>query len=186
LPQNGGKSDPATEQVSELGGRVYASGTNELGDFKIGSQITAFNRTGNIVFNNKVSIGELDSIRLTLSGGVAYSKSFQLTLIWENPNLVDHLIKEFQRNSAIRSFLSNRLGTFIDKSVSQNAVPNAVVQLNSSGQINADLIPPKVVNYNRTNVGNGRTVLVNEIPAIDIRNGDTVVEPDLSYVLIQM
>jgi len=81
--------------------------------------------------------------------------------------------------------MSNRLGTFIDKTVSQNAVPNAVVQLNSSGQINADLIPPKVVNYTKTSVSTGRTVLVNEIPAINVLNGDTIVEPELSYVLVQ-
>ena len=69
LPENGGKTDPDTEQVSELGGRVYSSGTNELGDFKVGDAITAFNRTGNIIFNNTVTIGTLDSIRLSLSGG---------------------------------------------------------------------------------------------------------------------
>jgi hypothetical protein len=184
LPQNGGKTDPTSEQVSELGGRVYASGTNELGDFKIGTQITAFNRTGNIVFNNKVSIGELDSIRLTLSGGVAVEEFSTDTNLGES-ELGGPLNKRVPTQLAVRSFLSNRLGTFIDKTVSQNAVPNAVVQLNSSGQINGDLIPPKIVNYTRTNVSTGRTVLVNEIPAIDIRNGDTIVEPELSYVLIQ-
>lgn len=184
LPQNGGKADPTSEQVSELGGRVYASGTNELGDFKIGSQITAYNRTGNIIFNNKVSIGELDSIRLTLSGGVAVEEFSTDTNLGES-EIGGPLNKRVPTQLAVRSFMSNRLGTFIDKTVSQNAVPNAVVQLNSSGQINPDLIPPKVVNYTRTNVSTGRTVLVNEIPAINILNGDTVVEPDLSYVLIQ-
>jgi hypothetical protein len=184
LPQNGGKGDSTSEQVSELGGRVYASGTNELGDFKIGSQITAFNRTGNIVFNNKVSIGELDSIRLSLSGGVAVEEFSTDTNLGEG-ELGGPLNKRVSTQLAVRSFMSNRLGTFIDKTVSQNAVPNAVVQLNSSGQINGDLIPPKIVNFTRSNVSTGRTVLVNEIPAIDIRNGDTVVEPELSYVLIQ-
>jgi hypothetical protein len=184
LPQNGGKANVESEQVSELGGRVYASGTNELGDFKIGSQITAYNRTGNIVFNNKVSIGELDSIRLSLSGGVAVEEFSTDTNLGEG-ELGGPLNKRVSTQLAVRSFMSNRLGTFIDKTVSQNAVPNAVVQLNSSGQINGDLIPPKIVNYTRSNVSTGRTVLVNEIPAIDIRNGDTIVEPELSYVLIQ-
>ena len=184
LPQNNGKGIPASEQVSELGGRVYASGTNELGDFKIGDQITAYNRTGNIIFNNKVSIGELDSIRLSLSGGVAVEEFSTDTNLGEG-ELGGPLNKRVSTQLAVRSFMSNRLGTFIDKTVSQNAVPNAVVQLNSSGQINADLIPPKVVNYTKTNVSTGRTVLVNQIPAINILNGDTVVEPELSYVLIQ-
>jgi len=183
LPQNGGTGDVTTEQVSELGGRVYASGTNELGDFKIGSQITAYNRTGNIVFNNKVSIGELDSIRLTLSGGVAVEE-FSTDTNLGDTELGGPQNKRVSTQLAVRSFLSNRLGTFIDKTVSTNAIPGAVVQLNSAGQINADLIPPQVVTYTRTNVGAGRTVLVNQIPAKDIKQGDTVVEPENAYVLV--
>jgi len=183
LPQNGGKGDVTTEQISELGGRVYASGTNELGDFKIGNQITAFNRTGSIIFNNKVSIGELDSIRLSLSGGVAVEE-FSTDVNLGEGELGGPQNRRVSTQLAVRSFLGNRLGTFIDKTVSTNAVPNAVVQLNSNGQINADLIPPKVVNFNITNVGGGRTVLANEIPAINILQGDTVVEPDDSYILV--
>ena len=183
LPQNGGKGDSATEQVSELGGRVYASGTNELGDFKIGNQITAFNRTGNIIFNNKVTIGQLDSIRLSLSGGVAIEE-FSTDANLGESEIGGPQNKRVSTQLAVRSFLGNRLGTFIDKTVSANAVPNAVVQLNSNGQINPDLIPPKVVNYNITNVGGARTVLVNQIPAVNILQGDTVVEPDDSYVLV--
>ena len=183
LPENGGKGDPATEQVFEQGGRVFASGTNELGDFKIGSQITAFNRTGNIVFNNKVSIGELDSIRLSLSGGVSIEE-FSTSVQLGEDEVGGPRNKRVPTQLAVRSFLGNRLGTFIDKSVSANAVPNAVVQLNSNGQINADLIPPRVVAFVQTPVAAGRTVLVNRIPAVNIAQGDTIVEPEDSYVLI--
>lgn len=183
LPQNGGQSQPNTEQISELGGRVFASGTTELGDFKIGSQITAFNRTGSIVFNNKVTIGELDSIRLSLSGGVAIEEFSTDVGLGENETGGPQN-KRVATQLAVRSFLSNRLGTFIDKVVSTNAIPNAVVQLNSNGQINSDLIPPKVVNFVQTNVAAGRTVLVNEIPAYNIIQGDTVVEPDDAFVLV--
>jgi hypothetical protein len=183
LPQNGGQSQPNTEQISELGGRVFASGTTELGDFKIGDQITAFNRTGSIIFNNKVTIGELDSIRLSLSGGVAIEEFSTDVGLGENETGGPQN-KRVSTQLAVRSFLSNRLGTFIDKVVSTNAIPNAVVQLNSNGQINSDLIPPKVVNFVQTNVAAGRTVLVNEIPAYNIIQGDTVVEPDDAYVLV--
>ena len=183
LPQNGGKSDPTKEQVSELGGRVYASGTNELGDFKIGDQITAFNRTGNIVFNNKVSIGQLDSIRLSLSGGVAVEE-FSTDVNLGEAEVGGPSNTRVSTQLAVRSFMNNRLGTFIDKAVSTNAIPNAVVQLNSAGQINADLIPPKVVNFNRTLTDDGRFYLSNQIPAVNIAQGDTVVEPSDSYVLI--
>ena len=183
LPQNGGVTDPATEQVFSLGGRVYSSGTNELGDFKIGSFITAYNRTGNIIFNNKVTIGQLDSLRLSLSGGVAVEE-FSTDIGLGDNEVGGALNSRISTQLAVRSFLNNRLGNVIDKTVSTNAVPSAIVQLNATGQINADLIPPKVVNYYRANVAGGKTELVDQIPPIDIRNGDTVLEPTQGFVLV--
>ena len=183
LPQNGGRTVASSEQVSELGGRVYSSGTNELGDFKIGDFITAYNRTGNIIFNNTVTIGTLDSIRLSLSGGVQIEE-FSVDAGLGDNELGGPQDKRVSTQLAVRAFLNNRLGSFIDKTVSTNAVPNSVVQLNSIGQINADLIPPKVVNYYRTIYEGGKTSLANRIPAADIQSGDTVVEPTNAYVLI--
>ena len=183
LPQNGGKTVTSSQQVQELGGRVYSSGTNELGDFLIGDFITAYNRTGNIIFNNTVTIGTLDSIRLSLSGGVQIEE-FSTDIGLGDNELGGPADKRVSTQLAIRTFLSNRLGSFIDKNVSTNAVPNSVVQLNSIGQINADLIPPKVVNYFRTIYEGGRTSLANRIPAANIQSGDTVVEPTNAYVLV--
>jgi hypothetical protein len=183
LPQNGGKTDTRTEQVSELGGRVFSSGTNELGDFKIGDFITAYNRTGNIIFNNTVTIGTLDSIRLSLSGGTPIT-AFSADIGLGDNELGGPLDSRVSTQLAVRSFLNNRLGSFIDKNVSTNAVPGAIVQLNSIGQINSDLIPPKVTNYYRASVDGGRTQLVNYIPTTDLSSGDTVVEPTNAYVLI--
>ena len=183
LPQNGGRTVTKSEQVSERGGRVYSSGTNELGDFKIGDFITAFNRTGNIIFNNTVTIGTLDSIRLSLSGGVAIEEFSTDGGMGDN-ELGGPLNKRVSTQLAIRTFLNNRLGGFIDKSVSTNAIPNAIVQLNAIGQINSDLIPPKVSNYYRTPYNFGRLQLHNQIPATKLGNGDTVVEPQSPYVLV--
>jgi len=183
LPQNGGQTDPASEQIFELGGRVYSSGTNELGDFKIGAFITAFNRTGNIVFNNKVSIGVLASLKLSLSGGVEI-EAFSTDIGLGDNEVGGSQDTKVSTQKAIRTFLNNRLGSFIDRNLTTNAVPSAVVQLNATGQINADLIPPKVVNYYRANVSGGRTDLVNLIPATNLQNGDTVIEPGNGYVLI--
>jgi hypothetical protein len=182
LPQNGGKTDARTEQVSERGGRVFSSGTNELGDFKIGDFITAFNRTGNIIFNNTVTIGTLDSLRLSLSGGVSIEEFSTDSGLGDN-ELGGPLNRRVPTQLATRSFLNSRLGGFIDKSVSTNAVPNAIVQLNAIGQINADLIPPKVSNFYRTPYNYGRLQLHNQIPALGLLNGDTVIEPTSPYVL---
>ena len=183
LPENGGKSDPDTEQISELGGRVYSSGTNELGDFKVGDAITAFNRTGNIIFNNTVTIGTLDSIRLSLSGG-AVIEEFSVDVGLGDNETGGAKNTRIATQLAIRSFLNNRLGSVLDKTVSTNAIPNAIVQLNAIGQINVDLVPPRSVNYFRADKDGGRIQLVNLIPATNLNQGDTVVEPTDSFVLI--
>jgi hypothetical protein len=184
LPQNGGKTIPSSEQVSEQGGRVYSSGTNELGDFKIGDFITAYNRTGNIIFNNKVTIGQLDSLRLSLSGGTVIEE-FSSDVNLGETEIGGPLNKRVSTQLAVRTFMNNRLGDFIDKRVSTSAIPNNIVQLNASGQINADLIPPKVVNFITVTTIGGKTSLVNYIPAANIRQGDTAAEPENSYVLVQ-
>jgi len=176
LPQNGGQTVEYFEQVSTLPGRVYTSGTNELGDFKVGDFVRAFNRTGNINFKNKVSIGELDSLALSLSSGVVVDE------ISTDIDLGDNEIGGPQHSRlvtqlAARSFIDNRLGNFIDQNLSTNAVPNAVVQLNGQGQINAELIPPSSgTSAFRLDEYNARLELHEDIPSNDLKSGDIVIE----------
>jgi len=175
LPQNGGNTREEYEQFEELPGRCYSSGTNELGDFKVGDFITAFNRTGNITFRNKVQVDELDALRLSLSD-VAIEE------ISTSVNLGDDEIggpsdARLSTQAAVRNFISNRLGGFVDKTVSTAAVPGAIVQLNTNGQLNADLIPA-TRQFTNTN-SNGylsRLELVNDIPASDLKAGDIATE----------
>ena len=175
LPQNGGNTKSEYEQFEELPGRVYSSGTNELGDFKVGDFITAFNRTGNITFRNKVQVDELDALRLSLSD-VAIEE------ISTSVNLGDDEIGgpsdgRLSTQLAVRSFISNRLGGFVDKTVSTAAVPGAIVQLNTNGQLNGDLIPAtrQFTNTN-TNGYQSRLEQVDDIPAIDLKAGDIATE----------
>ena len=175
LPQNGGNTRSEYEQFEELPGRVYSSGTNELGDFKVGDFITAFNRTGNITFRNKVQVDELDALRLSLSD-VAIEE------ISTSVNLGDDEIggpsdARLPTQLAVRSFISNRLGGFVDKTVSTAAVPGAIVQLNTNGQLNADLIPAtrQFTNTN-TNGYQSRLEQVDDIPSIDLKAGDIATE----------
>ena len=175
LPQNGGNTRAEYEQFEELPGRVYSSGTNELGDFKVGDFITAFNRTGNITFRNKVQVDELDALRLSLSD-VAIEE------ISTSVNLGDDEIGgpsdgRLSTQLAVRSFISNRLGGFVDKTVSTAAVPGAIVQLNTNGQLNPDLIPAtrQFTNTN-TNGYQSRLEQVDDIPAIDLKAGDIATE----------
>ena len=176
LPQNGGVADSTKEQVSERGGRVYTSGTNELGDFKVGDAITAFNRTGDIIFNNTVTIGELTSLKFKIGN------SPEITGVSADIGLGDNdpggpQDYRLTTQKAQRTFLNNRLGAFIDKTASTSSVPNAVVILNSSGQINSELIPVarESNNYISTE-SNARLSLVDDVPAKDLLAGDIVVE----------
>jgi len=182
LPQNGGKTREEFEQFSELPGRVYSSGTNELGDFKIGNFIRAENKTGNITFRNEVTVGQLNALRLSLS-------DIEISKISNDPGLGDNepggasdsaLITQL----SIRTFIANRLGQVVDKQVSTNANAGALVQLNSSGQINRDLIPPLRTSNSVKAIGyNSRLELFDDQPAINVLTGDTVVEEFLITVL---
>jgi hypothetical protein len=138
MPINGGQGNPEYEQFEDLPGRVYTSGTTELGDFKVGKFITAENRTGNVTFTNKVSIAQLDSLQLSLSDVTIEAISTDSTLGDNDPGGASH--GRLTTQLAQRSFMNNRLGDFLDKQVTSSSVPGAVVQLNSSGKINPDLI----------------------------------------------
>ena len=175
LPQNGGNTRTEYEQFEELPGRVYSSGTNELGDFKVGDFITAFNRTGNITFRNKVQVDELDALKLSLSD-VAIEE------ISTSVNLGDDEIGgpsdgRLTTQLAIRSFIANRLGGFVDKSVSTAAVPGAIVQLNVNGQLNPDLIPATRQFTNTNTKGyDSKLLQVDDIPPKDLKAGDIATE----------
>jgi hypothetical protein len=175
LPDNGGKTNVALQQVAELPGRVYTSGTNELGDFTVGDFITAYNRTGNIIFNNKVSVNELTALKLSLS-------DISITAISTDVGLGDDEVggasnARLTTQLAIRSFLANRLGDFIDKHVSTSAIPASVVQLNGNGQINADLIPAiRGFNTHIVHKYNGRLSIYEQIPVDEALAGDVIAE----------
>lgn len=163
-------------------GRVYSSGTNELGDFKVGDFIKAENKTGNVSFTNKVSVAQLDALRLAVGNIVIDFISDDVDLGDNEPGGASNT--RLTTQLAIRTFLSNRLGGFIDKAVSTNAVPGAVIQLNSSGQINPDLLPAvRAFNSAKSKGFLSRLALVEEVPAYDFLNGDIVTE---EYSTVQL
>jgi hypothetical protein len=175
LPQNGGTTNFAFQQYTELPGRVYSSGTNEIGDFLVGDFIKAENNTGKITFRTEVTVGQLNVLRLSLS-------SIEISAISNDTGLGDNEIggasdTRLTTQKAIRSFINNRLGNVLDKNVSTNSVAGALVQLNSSGQINVDLIPPlRGVTTYATSTFGGRLELSEKIPTVEVFNGDNASE----------
>ena len=182
LPVNGGLTNSDYEQYQDLPGRVYTSGTTEQGDFKVGRFITAQNRTGNVTFTNKVSIAQLDSLQLSLSDVTIEAISTDVTLGDNDPGGASH--SRLTTQLAQRTFMNNRLGDFLDKQVTSSSVPGAVVQLNSSGKINPDLIPPIRTNSNFTlSKFEARLSLYENIPADEVLSGDNIIEAYTQEVL---
>ena len=176
LPQNGGQTISFYEQVDTLPGRVYTSGTNEIGDFKVGKFVIAENRTGNIEFKNKVTVGLLDSLALSLSSGVTVNEISTDIELGDN-EVGGATDARLVTQRAARKFLDNRLGAFIDQNVSTNSVPNAVTQLDSSGKLSPDVIPPTgLFTSYEDDEFEGRFNFHLQIPPNKLNAGDIAVE----------
>lgn len=137
LPENGGVKIDAYEQVSEGYGRVYCSGTDELGDFKVGTFAKIENRTGNITFTGTVTISEVEFLKL--KGGDVVVTGFDASNTLGGANSTN---SKLPTQKAVRDYITNNLGPYINKPYSTNAVPRALVELTDSGKISIDQIPP--------------------------------------------
>jgi len=136
LPENGGTKIEANEQVSENYGRVYVSGTDELGDFKVGTFARIENRTGNITFTGTVTISEVEFLKL--KGGDVVVTGFDASNTLGGANSTD---SKLPTQKAVKDYITNNLGPYINKPYSTNAVPRALVELTDSGKISIDQIP---------------------------------------------
>ena len=136
LPENGGVKVEANEQVSENYGRVYVSGTDELGDFKVGTFAKIENRTGAITFTGTVTISEVEFLKL--KGGDVVVTGFDASNTLGGATSSDSKIPT---QKAVKDYITNNLGPYINKPYSTNAVPRALVELTDSGKISLDQIP---------------------------------------------
>jgi hypothetical protein len=136
LPENGGVKIEANEQVPQDYGRVYVSGTDELGDFKVGTFAKIENRTGAITFTGTVTISEVEFLKL--KGGDVVVTGFDASNTLGGANSTD---SKLPTQKAVKDYISNNLGPYINKPYSTNAVPRALVELTDSGKISIDQIP---------------------------------------------
>jgi hypothetical protein len=136
LPENGGTKDESQEQVSENYGRVYVSGTDELGDFKVGTFARIENRTGAITFTGTVTISEVEFLKL--KGGDVVVTGFSADNTLGGAGTSNSVLPT---QKAVRDYITNNLGPYINKPYSTNAVPRALVELTDSGKISIDQIP---------------------------------------------
>jgi hypothetical protein len=136
LPENGGLKIDSNEQVSEDYGRTYVSGTDELGDFKVGTFAKIENRTGNITFTGTVSISEVEFLKLR--GGDVVVTGF------DNSNTLGGALSSDSKlptQKAVRDYIINNLGQYLNKNYSTNPVPRALVELTDEGKISESQLP---------------------------------------------
>ena len=136
LPENGGVKLDANEQVSEAYGRVYCSGTDELGDFKVGTFAKIENRTGNITFTGTVTISEVEFLKL--KGGDVVVTGFDASNTLGGANASN---SKLPTQKAVRDYITNNLGPYLNKPYSTNPIPRALVELTDSGKISEDQLP---------------------------------------------
>ena len=184
LPQNGGTrgSDDTGdfEQVSQLNGRVYSSGTDELGDFKIGYFAKVENRTGNITFGGTVTISEVEFLKIKGNNVVITGFSPDNTLgalELGGSGAQDSLLPT---QKAVKDYISNQLGQYLGRTYSTVPTPNALVQLDASGRINIDQLPA-LRPFNIFTVADANARYALEGPLA----GDIVIQNDntISYIM---
>ena len=173
LPENGGIKIGSQEMVSEDYGRVYASGTDELGDFKVGDFVIIENRTGNIQFKGTVSISEVDFLKL--SGGDVTITGFSKLNTLGGSDADD---KTLPTQKAVRDFIVNNLGQYIGKGFTTNQVPGALVELTDTGLISESQLP-SVSPIEVYSVASEQERLSLE----GVRAGDIAVEDGEAYIL---
>ena len=184
LPQNGGTrgSDDTGdfEQVSQLNGRVYSSGTDELGDFKIGYFAKVENRTGNITFGGTVTISEVEFLKIKGNNVVitGFSPDNTLGALELGGSGANDSLLPTQK--AVKDYISNQLGQYLGRTYSTVPTPNALVQLDASGRINIDQLPA-LRPFNIFTVANAAARYALEGPLA----GDIVIQNDntISYIM---
>ena len=131
LPKNGGFTREDNEQVEENYGQVYTSGTNEVGDFKVGKFVVLRNTTGEVQFITPLPIAQID--RITFTSG---NTNLTITGVDNDTNLGgaspsdDFLVTQ----RAANLFVKDATATFTNKTfdLTDNTLSGTLSEFNSA------------------------------------------------------
>ena len=140
FPQNGGTTIVAAQDVEVNSGKCYVSATDQDGNFSVGQFFNVNLRSGKVTFNGSVALGVLDSLQLKGSPGVPIFE-FSPDDNLGGPVLRSDTVLPTQK--AVRDYInkSSVLGNFIGLNKGTASIPGLVVQLDSTGKIDASQIP---------------------------------------------
>jgi hypothetical protein len=140
FPQNGGVTSVAAQGVEVNSGKCYVSATDQDGNFSVGPFFNVNLRSGKVTFNGSVALGVLDSLQLKGSPGVPIFE-FSPDDNLGGPVLRSDTVLPTQK--AVRDYInkSSVLGNFIGLNKGTASIPGLIVQLDSTGKIDAAQIP---------------------------------------------
>jgi len=131
LPKNGGVAREDNEQVEENYGKVYSSGTNEVGDFKVGNFVVLRNNTGEVEFITPLPIAQIDRITFTSGNTNLTITGVQndITLGGETPS-DDFLVTQ----RAANLYVKTGIATFSNKTfdLTDNTLTGTLAEFNTA------------------------------------------------------
>lgn len=140
LPTNGGRAVTSKQSVEINSGKCYVSATDQDGNFTVGPNFNVDLRTGKATFTGAVAIGILDSLQLKGSPGTPIFAFSTNTDLGGSSGRADTVLPT---QKAVRDFIVDKVGNFFDLEVGTVSQPGVVVQLDGTGKINRDQIPPQ-------------------------------------------
>jgi hypothetical protein len=140
FPQNGGITVEAAQDVEVNSGKTYVSATDQSGNFSVGPFFNVNLRSGKVTFNGSVALGVLDSLQLKGSPGVPI---FEFSPDDNLGGPVGRADTVLPTQKAVRDYInkSSVLGNFIGLNKGTASIPGLIVQLDSTGKIDAAQIP---------------------------------------------
>lgn len=140
FPQNGGITNVASQSVEVDSGKCYVSATDQSGNFSVGPFFNVNLRSGKVTFNGSVALGILDSLQLKGSPGVPI---FEFSPDDNLGGSVGRSDTVLPTQKAVRDYInkSSVLGNFVGLNKGTSSIPGLIVQLDSSGKIDAAQIP---------------------------------------------
>lgn len=139
LPTNGGRAITSKQAVEIDSGKCYVSATDQDGNFTVGQNFSVDLRTGKATFTGAVAIGILDSLQLKGSPGTPIFAFSTNTDLGGSSGRSDQVLPT---QKAVRDFVVAKVGNFFNLDVGTSPQPGIVVQLDGTGKINRDQIPP--------------------------------------------
>lgn len=177
LPWNGGIPIPANQIVEESGGRVFFSSTDELGNFKVGSQFAVNGTTGEVTINSSsISLSGVSQIGPFSRDGGITQVGVILKEVSSNTSLFASTgtrdINTVPTQSAVYNYLLNNYAPLTGATLTNATLAGTLTANGSVGTAGQFLTTSTTGTYWSTVIANTNLTLASNSSTISV-NSDT-------------